>query len=135
VTEGRDQKIARKVQTPAPKAAVVKKAPLTPVKTVPVNSVKTAPEAAADPALPLAIVPVKEAPKKKQVFEPLKTVKITEPFSSERTKKSPQDLHRLAVRARALTWMRVTVDDEPPVEMTLKRGERAEWTGKVFFYS
>ncbi len=44
--------------------------------------------------------------------------------------------HKLLVRANETTWMRLTIDDKTPREVTLKAGEKVEWSAKdVFFCS
>lgn len=47
----------------------------------------------------------------------------------------PPGEHVLRAHARELTWMKVEIDSNEPFEIMLQPGEKAEWKGKVFFYS
>lgn len=50
-----------------------------------------------------------------------------------RTTEKPGKKYTLVVSAKEITWLRMTVDDENPTEMLLRKGETATWTANRKF--
>ncbi len=97
-------------------------------KSVPVKkSVTKSPEVAAVAAEEVAVEEKDEAP----AFVALPALGAEELAKMEL---APGE-HLLRAHARALTWMKVTIDSNAPFEVMLQPNERVEWRGKVFFCS
>ena len=68
----------------------------------------------------------------KQPKEPGSTISLVEeaePLTSEKKKAEPQKEGEktLLVKASETTWLRVQIDDKPPLEVLLKTGENLTW--------
>lgn len=117
--------------------AGVEESPLEPLPDLPGEGepVEKAVEEAAEDQLPAAGAPGQspaEAPPAAPAPERAEEPRPAAPRAEGAPDARPMR-HTLRVNARELVWMRVTIDDREPFEVTLKEGEKATWKASESF--